>query len=80
MPLLAIKEFAGHSNISETLRYLKYMPQQVELGAKVTSKLGLLAGAALKMAKSDGDVECPNCSFAFNPKKPAHLKLIEQAS
>lgn len=80
MPLHAIKEFAGHSNISETLRYLKYMPQQIELGAKVTSKLGLLAGAALKTAKTVGEVECPNCNFAFNPKKSAHLKLIEQAS
>jgi len=80
MPLHAIKEFAGHANISETLRYLKYMPQQIELGAKVTSKLGLLAGAKLKHTHGEGDIQCPNCNFTFNVKKSKHLKLVEQAS
>src|SRR6185295_2199370 len=45
MPLHAIKEYAGHKNITETQRYLKYMPQQIELGAKVSTKLAVLANA-----------------------------------
>ena len=80
MPLHAIKEFAGHRNISETLRYLKYMPQQIELGAKVSSRLGLLAGAKLEAHThlSAGEIECPNCAFAFAPSKEKHLKLVGQ--
>ena len=77
MPLHAIKEFAGHSNISETLRYLKYMPQQIELGAKISSKLGLLAGARLQHSQpGSGEVECPNCSFTFDLKKSTNLELV----
>ena len=78
MPLHAIKEFAGHSNISETLRYLKYMPQQIELGAKISSKLGLLAGAKLEHSHpAEGEVECPNCSFTFTVKKSRNLGLVK---
>ena len=78
MPLHAIKEFAGHSNISETLRYLKYMPQQIELGAKVTSKLGLLAGTQLDHSDAgEGEAECPNCSFTFDLKKSQKLELVK---
>lgn len=82
MPLHAIKEFAGHRNISETLRYLKYMPQQIELGAKVSSRLGLLAGAKLEQHAhlNPGEIECPNCSFAFTATKPKNLKLVGQNS
>lgn len=82
LPLHAIKEFAGHRNISETLRYLKYMPQQIELSAKVSTRLGLLAGAKLELHAhlNPDEVECPNCSFAFSPKTPKHLKLVGQPS
>lgn len=78
MPLHAIKEFAGHANISETLRYLKYMPQQIELGAKVSTRLGLLAGAKLDTHThlNTNEVECTNCGFVFTPQKPKRLKLV----
>jgi integrase len=82
MPLHAIKEFAGHRNISETVRYLKYMPQQIELGAKVSSKLGLLASAKLEAHAhlSPDEIECPNCAFAFDPGKAKHLQLVRESS
>ena len=83
IPLHAIKEFAGHRNISETIRYLKYMPQQKELGAQVSSRLGLLAGADLDphpTQRQSGEVECPKCNHTFSVKKPKHLKLVEQVS
>ena len=78
MPLHAIKEFAGHSNISETLRYVKYLPQQIELGAKVSSTLGVLPGAKINQTQSrEDEIECPNCSFAFKLKKPSILELVK---
>jgi hypothetical protein len=83
IPLHAIKEFAGHRNISETIRYLKYMPQQKELGAQVSSRLGLHAGAELDSHfahTKTGEVECPKCNHTFSIKKPQHLKLVEQVS
>lgn len=83
IPLHAIKEFAGHRNISETIRYLKYMPQQKELGAQVSSRLGLLAGAELdshSAHRKPGEIECPKCNHAFSVKKPQRLKLVEQVS
>ncbi len=83
IPLHAIKEFAGHRNISETIRYLKYMPQQMELGAQISSKLGLLAGAELDSHSAHtkpGEIECPKCKRAFSVKKPQRLKLVEQVS
>ena len=83
IPLHAIKEFAGQRNISETIRYLKYMPQQKELGAQVSSRLGSLAGADLDphpTQRQSGEVECPKCNHTFSVKKPKHLKLVEQVS
>lgn len=76
MPLHAIKEFAGHSDIRETLRYLKYMPQQIELGAKTSSRLGLLAGAKLEHPE-EAEIQCPNCSFCFSTRKTTPLKLAQ---
>jgi integrase len=80
MPLHGIKEYAGHASIVETQRYLKYMPQQIELGANISSRLAELANAKTKPAKKPHDVECPNCGHAFNTKKPRHLKIAGQAS
>jgi hypothetical protein len=62
IPLHATKEFAGHRNISETICYLKYMPQQRGLGAQISSKLGLLAGVELdshSAHRKPGEIECP---------------------
>jgi integrase len=39
VPINAIKEYAGHASITETQRYLKFMPQSVELAATVSSRL-----------------------------------------
>lgn len=82
MPLHAIKEYAGHKNITETQRYLKYMPQQIELGAKVTTKLAVLANAKPKSHTHAGanEIECPNCGFAFSTTKSKHLQLVTKTS
>lgn len=45
VPLNGIKEYAGHASIVETQRYLKFMPESIELAAKVTSRLAELSGA-----------------------------------
>jgi integrase len=44
VPINGIKEFAGHSSIVETQRYLKFMPESVELAANATSRLATFAG------------------------------------
>jgi integrase len=63
MPLHAIKEFAGHSDIRE-------------LGAKTSSRLGLLAGAKLEHPE-EAEIQCPNCSFCFSTRKTTPLKLAQ---
>jgi integrase len=44
VPINGIKEFAGHASIVETQRYLKFMPQSIELAANATSRLAVCAG------------------------------------
>ena len=66
MPPHAIKEYAGHRSFIETERYLKYMPQQIALGANISSRLAELANAKAKPATEPHDVECPKCGFTFN--------------
>jgi integrase len=44
VPINGIKEFAGHSSIVETQRYLKFMPQSIEVAANATSRLAACAG------------------------------------
>jgi integrase len=44
VPLNGIKEYAGHASIVETQRYLKFMPESIELAAMATSRLAQLAG------------------------------------
>jgi hypothetical protein len=44
VPINGIKEYAGHSSIVETQRYLKFMPESVELAAKASSRLAKIAG------------------------------------
>ena len=39
VPINAIKEYAGHASITETQRYLKFMPRSVELAATASSRL-----------------------------------------
>src|SRR5258708_18677517 len=43
VPINGIKEYAGHASIIETQRYLKFMPQSVELAARVSTRLADLA-------------------------------------
>jgi integrase len=43
VPINAIKEYAGHASITETQRYLKFMPQSVELAATASSRLAAVA-------------------------------------
>ncbi len=44
VPINGIKEYAGHSSIVETQRYLKFMPESVELAAQASSRLANIAG------------------------------------
>lgn len=43
VPINGIKEYAGHASIVETQKYLKFMPQSVELAASVSTRLAALA-------------------------------------
>jgi integrase len=43
VPINGIKEYAGHASIVETQKYLKFMPQSVDLAASVGSRLAGLA-------------------------------------
>lgn len=43
VPINGIKEYAGHASIVETQKYLKFMPQSIELAAQVSNRLALLA-------------------------------------
>ena len=42
VPINGIKEYAGHASIVETQKYLKFMPQSVELAASVSTRLAAL--------------------------------------
>ncbi len=44
VPINGIKEYAGHASIVETQRYLKFMPQSVELAAQASTRLANIAG------------------------------------
>lgn len=54
VPINGIKEFAGHSSIVETQRYLKFMPESVELAANATSRLANFAGVKPELRKRLG--------------------------
>ena len=45
VPINGIKEYAGHASIVETQKYLKFMPQSVDLAASVSTRLAKLANA-----------------------------------
>ncbi len=49
MPPHAITEYAGHRSFIETERYLKYMPQQIALGANISSSLAEITNATEKL-------------------------------
>jgi integrase len=51
VPINGIKEFAGHSSIVETQRYLKLMPESVDNAARTTSRLATFAGVKPKLKK-----------------------------
>ena len=44
VPINGIKEFAGHSSIVDTQRYLKFMPESIEVAARQSSRLAQLTG------------------------------------
>lgn len=69
MPPHAIKEYAGHRSFIETERYLKYMPQQIALGANISSRLAEITNAKAKPATPPHGIECPKCGYTFNAKK-----------
>jgi len=54
VPINGIKEFAGHSSIVETQRYLKFMPESVELAANATSRLANFAGVKPELRRRLG--------------------------
>jgi hypothetical protein len=57
----------------ETQRYLKYMPEQIELAANVSTKLAQLAKANPTPTKTPHHVACPQCGHSFSTKKTSHL-------
>jgi integrase len=59
VPINGIKEYAGHASIVETQKYLKFMPQSVELAGSVSARLAALANVDMdpmsgKKVKSSG--------------------------
>ena len=46
LPIHPIKEYAGHAFIVDTQRYLKVMPQSVELAANVSDRLANLSSGS----------------------------------
>jgi integrase len=47
VPIHGIKEYAGHAFITDTQRYLKFMPQSVDLAARVSARLAQLTNVDL---------------------------------
>lgn len=43
VPINGIKEYAGHASIVETQKYLRFMPQSIDLAASVSTRLAELA-------------------------------------
>src|SRR5260370_1725461 len=43
VPINGIQEYAGHASIVETQKYLKFMPQSIDLAASVSTRLAALA-------------------------------------
>lgn len=80
VPLHGIMEFAGHASITETQRYLKFMPEQIELAARSTTRLAQLANAEpITIRRSTIDATCPNCDYYFEvevPQKGSHLSVV----
>jgi integrase len=60
VPLNGIKEYAGHSSIVETQRYLKFMPESIELAAMVTSRLAELTRTTAESPQAANGVEDPD--------------------
>jgi integrase len=60
VPLNGIKEYAGHSSIVETQRYLKFMPESIELAAMVTSRLAELTRATAESQPGANAIEDPD--------------------
>jgi integrase len=48
VPINGIKEYAGHASIVETQKYLKFMPESVELAASVSARLAALANVGTR--------------------------------
>lgn len=80
VPLHGIMEFAGHASITETQRYLKFMPEQIELAARSTTRLAQLANAEPTTNRRPTiDACCPNCDHTFEvelPQKGSHLSVV----
>ena len=53
VPINGIKEYAGHASIVETQKYLKFMPQSIDLAASVSSRLAVLANVRNGSRHSD---------------------------
>jgi len=59
VPINGIKEYAGHASIVETQKYLKFMPQSVDLAASVSTRLASLAN----VVPSSNNGNKKNCSI-----------------
>jgi integrase len=55
VPINGIKEYAGHASIVETQKYLKFMPQSIDLAASVSNRLATLTLANVGNGSGRGD-------------------------
>ena len=72
VPLNGIKEYAGHASIVETQRYLKFMPESIELAAKASSRLARISGVTTKSqidASGADGVKSVKAETSNKPKK-----------
>jgi integrase len=53
VPINGIKEYAGHASIVETQKYLKFMPQSIDLAASVSNRLATLANVGNRSSHGD---------------------------
>jgi hypothetical protein len=53
VPINGIKEYAGHASIVETQKYLKFMPQSIDLAASVSNRLATLANVGNGSGRGD---------------------------
>jgi integrase len=79
VPLHGIMKFAGHASIVETEKYLKFMPGQMDMAARASSRLAQLSNAVPRtQLHSSIETHCPECGhyFAVDIPRKTHLHVV----